>query len=285
MNRPDIYDISHHNTVTDWSLVDDVPIVHKVNEGRFTDPRWRDRAPIIAGRHERFGGYTVLIVSASSIREQCERFVELIAPWWRPGACAQLDVEPWEAYDRPPNAGEIVEAHELLEQWLGRPPAFYFNPRTMPGVLEQVRAQLPDVALWEAHYGRRGHAVAVEHGAVLHQWTSQHPAAGFRSGIDANTILKPAVWDRLCGLDTTTPKEPDMRLIHLANDPAVLLEHGATVTWVQTPPMLDELVRTYGLDPTPATVTPEHLRNRVLVGPNPVGDGVRVRPGMFGATT
>lgn len=218
MRRPDVFDISHHNgkrdgrDVIDWYHVPDVPIVHKVNEGSWIDPLVERRLPIIADRCERFGGYTVLIVSRSTIAEQVERYVDVIRPYWRPGAVTQLDVEPWDQYDRPVDAGEIVEAHDLLERELGRAPALYLNPRQMPGVLEQVRAMRPDVALWEPHYGTGGHLSAVRNRAVLHQWTDSYAADGFHgAGIDANTILDPAAWDRLCGIDHDR-EVTDMRL-------------------------------------------------------------------------
>lgn len=206
--RPDVFDISHHNgkgrdgsDIIDWDQVPAVPIVHKVNEGTFVDPLVLDRLPIIADRHERFGGYTVLIVSRSTIAEQVERFVSIMSLYWRAGACTQLDVEPWPQYPRPVDAGEIVEAHDLIERELGRAPAFYFNPRTMPGVLEQVRRYRPDIALWEPHYGVAGPDIAARNGAVLHQWTSSYAADGFHgAGIDANTILDPLAWDDLCGI-------------------------------------------------------------------------------------
>ena len=211
MNRPDVFDISHHNTITDWSKVEDVPIVHKVNEGTAIDRKVIERLPIIADRHEQFGGYTVLIVSGSSIRKQMEIYERVMGRHWRAGAMTQLDVEPWERYARPVNAEEIVEAHDIHIEMFGRAPALYINPRQMPGVLQQVRAERPDVPLWEPHYGPGGHDSAMANRATLHQWTSRYQSPGFTSGIDANTILLAQNWAKLCGLNlkpTPAPEPP-----------------------------------------------------------------------------
>lgn len=203
MRRADLLDISHHNTVTSWADVPAVPIVHKVNEGTSVDTRFAERMPVLEDRGERFGGYTVLISqSRLGIAGQVERYAELMAPFWRVGACTQLDVEPWPRYNPPAvDAGDIVLAYDTHVDALGRPPALYINPRQMPGVLEQVRAHRPDVVLWEAHYGAGGHASAVANRAAIHQWTSRYAAPGFTAGIDANELLDPAGFDLICGLD------------------------------------------------------------------------------------
>ena len=165
--------------------------------------------PVMEQRHERFGGYTVLIVSASSIRKQLDIYHQHMAPFWRAGACTQLDVEPWAQYNRPVNAEEVVDAYDYHIELFGREPMLYINPRQMPGVLEEVRAYRPDIILWEAHYGRTGELVARSNQATLHQYTSKYPAPGFTNGIDANTILRPADWDRACGLtDVPIPVQP-----------------------------------------------------------------------------
>ena len=217
MNRADLFDLSHHNgtaggeDIIDWDLFPTAPVVHKVNEGTFVDPVVSDRLPIISQRMLMFGGYTVLIVSRSTIREQIERYVDVIGPYWRPGAITQLDVEPWpNAYPRPVEVDEIVEAHDVHVELLGRPPMLYLNPRQMPGVLDKVRAQLPDIGLWEPHYGGFGQQSARRNRAVIHQWTSQYVAPGCPGGIDANTILDADALFDLAGYEDTTPGEPIM---------------------------------------------------------------------------
>lgn len=210
MNSADLIDISHHNTITNWDMVPDVPIVHKVNEGRAVDKQFHNRIPIIEDRTAIFGGYTVLIVSQSTIREQVERYADEIGMWWRTGAFTQLDVEPWpERYPRPVNAEEILEAAEVHDQLFGpNRVMLYINPRQMPGVLEEVRRHR-DIPLWEPHYGSLGHNVALRNRATIHQWTSKYPMPGFASGIDVNTIMQRDILDATCGL-TTHPKENDM---------------------------------------------------------------------------
>lgn len=106
----DLYDISHHQTITTWDAVPVTPIVHKVNEGTAVDTKVRQRLPRIADRTELFGGYTVLIVSRSTIRQQLETYAQVIGPYWRDGAFTQLDIEPWDRYPRPVTTDEIIEA-------------------------------------------------------------------------------------------------------------------------------------------------------------------------------
>ena len=227
MATVDVFDISHHNTIESWAEVDDVPIVHKVNEGTAVDRKVIGRMPTIAGRHEQFGGYTVLIKSASSIRKQLEIYERVMGPHWRAGAMTQLDVEPWERYSRPVNADEIIEAHSIHVGMFGRAPALYINPRQMPGVLEEVRAEIPDVVLWEPHYGHDGRRVAMSNRATIHQWTSKYQAAGFTGGIDANEILLDQNWAKVCGLNLapTPDPEPEPPIKELLMDTAIIWNH------------------------------------------------------------
>src|SRR5262245_43446199 len=111
--EPDLYDISHNNEILNWDDVAEIPIVHKVNEGTALDTKFRERIDRISQRTEIFGGYTVLIISASSIRKQIETYVRKIEKFWRDGAFTQLDVEPWAIYPRPVNVDEVEEAQAV----------------------------------------------------------------------------------------------------------------------------------------------------------------------------
>jgi hypothetical protein len=211
----DLLDISHHNTITDWDLVPDVPIVHKVNEGNAVDRQVLNRMPIIESRTTIFGGYTVLIVSGSSIRQQVERYADIMEPFWRPGAFTQLDIEPWERYERPVSTEEIIEAGEVHDELFG-PGRFtaYINPNQLPKQYDQLhRSGWLRNRLWLPNYSKDGPKQAVTRRAVVHQYTSRATVPGFTAGIDANKVYN---WDALrsiAGISTPTtppPSEDDM---------------------------------------------------------------------------
>lgn len=214
---PDLYDISHHNTISDWGKVDQVPIVHKVNEGKAIDTKWVGRAPIIAGRSEIFGGYTVLIVSSSTIRQQIEMYARHIEPHWRDGAFTQLDVEPWEQYPRPVNCDEICEAAAVHDELLGPDRCtVYINPNQMPGTFhEWHQLNAGRRPLWLPNYSANGANEAQRWGATLHQYTDKYKAPGFSGGIDANKVLDRSALDQVCNLNQPTPPPPgdDMKTL------------------------------------------------------------------------
>lgn len=209
---PDLLDISHHQRDIDWQRAPLLPIVHKVNEGRAVDRKIVERLPIIAGRTEIFGGYTVLIVSSSTIRQQIEQYARIIEPHWRPGAFTQLDVEPWAGYPRAVNHDEIAEAQAVHDELLGADRlAVYINPNQLSATFREWRKANPDRPLWLPNYSKNGPAKAAELDATLHQYTSSWPAAGIGpGGIDANTIRKPDTLQRICALAASPPKEPTM---------------------------------------------------------------------------
>lgn len=207
MAGPDLFDISHHNTVLDWDDVDALPVVHKVNEGTKIDDEFATRMPVIERRTEIFGGYTVLIVSASSIRKQIETYAHKMEPFWRDGAFTQLDVEPWykqdgtPAYKRWPNVDEIEEAQAVHDELLGRGRCtVYINPNQLPDTFQSwYRRNHPERPFWLPDYSRNGADAAARHSAAFHQYTARHQARGFRVGhldehgkrigIDANRVL------------------------------------------------------------------------------------------------
>lgn len=205
----DLLDISHHNPITSWDDVPDIPIVHKVNEGTAIDRRVRERLPIIAARHELFGGYTVLIVSRSSIRKQIETYASIMEPFWRDGAITQLDIEPWEGYSRPVSTDEIMEAGAVHDELFG-PGRYlaYINPNQLPRQYDELhRSGWLDDKLWLPNYSRTGPDQARARGAVVHQYTSRASVPGFQSGIDANKVYKPDVLRSVARLDTVEPPE------------------------------------------------------------------------------
>lgn len=204
MPRFDAFDISHHNTITNPSAVPDVMLaVHKVNEGRAVDRRFAERMPWMRDRFPRWGGYTVLIVSTSTIREQVENYVRLMEPFWGDGACSQLDVEPWEGYPRPVSADEVLEARDHHVRLLGREPFIYINPNQLPRQFAMLRAADPDFPLWLPNFSRSGQDAAAQLGAVCHQWTDEYACPGFAYGIDANEVRDVSTLDRLCGMEDT----------------------------------------------------------------------------------
>lgn len=214
----DLYDISRHQVTVDWSKVDPVPIVHKVNEGRAVDGRWRERAPIIAGRHRIFGGYTVLIVSASTIRQQIEYYAREVEPVWRDGAFTQLDVEPWASYSRPVNADEILEAADHHDRLLGPDRcSVYINPNQMPGTFQAwYTANRGARPLWLPNYSPGGATQAARWKAAIHQYTSSYKAPGFAQLIDANAVLAWAELERICNLDQPPPAPPPEEDVDMA---------------------------------------------------------------------
>lgn len=208
MPRVDGIDISHHNTVTDWSQVPDFRFaIHKINEGTAIDRRWAERMPVMRDKFEMYGGYTVLIYSpgGSSIRKQMETYARLIEPYWGDGAFTQLDVEPWKQYPRPVNADEIDEARTHHFRLLGRDAIVYMNPRQMPGEYNVWRARNPHAPYWEAHYGKSGVATTIANRATIHQWTSTYRCPGFTAGIDANEVRDWATVERIANLNPTPP--------------------------------------------------------------------------------
>ena len=215
----DLLDISRHQVTIDWPKVPDVPIVHKVNEGRAIDPTWVGRAPIISGRHRIFGGYTVLIVSASTIRQQIEMYARHIEPWWRDGAFTQLDVEPWTSYSRPVNADEILEAAAIHDQLLGVDRcAVYINPNQMPGTFQAwYTANRGARPLWLPNYSPGGATQAARWKATIHQYTSSYRCPGFAQLVDANAVLSWADLERICNLDQPVPEpEPPQEVDDMA---------------------------------------------------------------------
>lgn len=207
---PDLFDISRHQRTIDWAKVGPVPIVHKVNEGRTVDPRVRERLPIISTRTELFGGYTVLIVSASTIRQQVETYVREIERYWRPGAFTQLDVEPWAQYDRPINVDELEEAQAVHDELLGPGRCtVYINPNVMPREFASWRTRNPHRPLWLPNYSSKGPEQAKRLRAIVHQYTDKHQAPGFAELIDANTVLDRAELERVAGLTRPTPPPGD----------------------------------------------------------------------------
>lgn len=198
----DLIDISHHNSITGWDQVPTVPIVHKVNEGTAIDRQVRARLPRIAERTEVFGGYTVLIVSASSIRRQLEIYADVMEPYWRDGAFTQLDIEPWDRYPRPVSTEEIVEAGAVHDEIFG-PGRFaaYINPNQLPRQFAELdRAGWLTGRLWLPDYSADGAEQAERRGAVIHQYTSSARVPGFVAGIDANRVLDRAALERLTNL-------------------------------------------------------------------------------------
>ena len=208
---PDLYDISRYQASIDWKLVPDVPIVHKVNEGKAIDPTFVGRAPIISSRHRIWGGYTVLIVSASTIRQQIEMYARHVEPWWRDGACTQLDVEPWLGrYPRPVNCDEILEAAAVHDELLGADRcSVYINPNQMPGTFQQwYTANRGRRPLWLPNYSPGGATQAARWKAAIHQYSSTQRAPGFAQLVDANDVLSWAELERICNLDKPKPAPP-----------------------------------------------------------------------------
>jgi hypothetical protein len=205
---PDLLDISRYQVTIDWPKVPDVPIVHKVNEGKAIDPTWVGRAPLISGRHRIFGGYTVLIVSASTIRQQIEMYARHIEPWWRDGAFTQLDVEPWPGrYPRPVNAAEIAEAAAVHDELLGVDRCtVYINPNQMPGTFQEwYTANRGRRPLWLPNDSPGGATQAARWKATLHQYTSSYQCPGIAQRVDANAVLSWADLERVCNLDHPAP--------------------------------------------------------------------------------
>ncbi len=227
MAGADLYDISHHNTVLDWDQVDDVPVVHKVNEGTKVDSQFDARMPIIEQRTEIFGGYTVLIVSRSTIRKQIETYAAKMEPFWRDGAFTQLDVEPWfgadgrPLYERWPGVDEIEEAQAVHDELLGRGRCtVYINPNQLPDTFALWhRRNHPERPLWLPNYSKDGPTQAGRHGAAFHQYTARCQANGFRVGhldahgkqigIDANRVLDHAALLRVTNLSGRGEPQPD----------------------------------------------------------------------------
>lgn len=218
---PDLLDISRYQVTIDWRLVPDVPIVHKVNEGKAIDAAFVGRAPIISGRHRMWGGYTVLIVSASTIRQQVEMYARHVEPWWRDGAFTQLDVEPWPGrYLRPVNADEIAEAAAVHDELLGGDRvSVYINPNQMPGTFQEwYTANRGHRPLWLPNYSAGGATQAARWKAALHQYTSTAKVPGFSQSVDANAVLSWADVERICHL--TPPEEEPMPKI-IIDDPVL----------------------------------------------------------------
>lgn len=224
---PDLLDISRHQVTIDWAQVPDVPIVHKVNEGRAVDRTWAERAPIIAGRHLIFGGYTVLIVSSSTIRQQIEIYARTVEPVWRDGAFTQLDIEPWTAYQRPVNCDEILEAAAIHDELLGADRcAVYINPNQMPGTFQKwYTANRGARPFWLPNYSAGGATQAHRWGAAIHQYSSTYRCPGFAEFVDANAVLSWADVERICNLHHPPAPAPppveedDMKI--LINDTVV----------------------------------------------------------------
>lgn len=223
MTTPDLLDISRYQATIDWTQVPDVPIVHKVNEGKAIDRRWAERAPIISNRHLMFGGYTVLIVSASTIRQQIETYAEAVDPCWRDGACTQLDIEPWAGrYPRPVNVDEILEAAAVHDELLGADRvSVYINPNEMPGTFQQwYTANKGERPLWLPDYSPGGATQAHRWNAAIHQYSSTYRCPGFTQLVDANAVLSWAELERICNLNHPAPpivEDDDMAKI-LIND-------------------------------------------------------------------
>lgn len=224
-SAPDMFDISHHNVVLDWDAVDPVPVVHKVNEGTAIDRQFAERMPIIADRHEIFGGFTVLIVSASTIRQQVETYASKMLPFWRDGAFTQLDVEPWfnedgtPKYERPVNAEEIELAQQVHDELFGAGRCtVYINPNQLASTFDRwYRENHPERPLWLPNYSASGPTEAARLGAALHQYTDAFQAGGFqvghirngkRVGIDANRVLDQDALSRVTNLATTHERVP-----------------------------------------------------------------------------
>lgn len=218
----DLIDISHHQNITKWADVPKVPIVHKVNEGTFVDYRFESRMKTISTRTEIFGGYTVLIRSRSSIRQQIEKYYQLMYPFWRDGAFTQMDVEPWPGYSETVDADDVVEACEIHDELFGNGRCciyINFNQEGMREVYDDLNRHgemqrrghwMPDYRDRDGHSGR-GARAAETAGAFIHQFTSRYEAAGFSSGIDGNVVRD---WDHLNKIanrkeNLPMPSEPD----------------------------------------------------------------------------
>lgn len=215
MPRIDLIDLSHHNAVSSPAALGDLPIWHKVNEGRSVDSAVKARLTWITDR-PRWGGYTVVLPEApgrSTIRQQLQTYADVVGPHWGPGAGTQLDVESWHngteyRYGRPVTADEIDEAVAVHVELFGRPPIVYAN-RNEPGMADVFRvwrARHPTHPYWMPNYGRSGAAAAVQLRADVWQWSSTRPLPGVASGC-ANEVINPAALDVVCGL-TTQPGTP-----------------------------------------------------------------------------
>lgn len=221
---PDLLDISRYQATIDWAQVPDVPIVHKVNEGKAIDRRWSERAPIISNRHLMFGGYTVLIVAASTIRQQIETYAEAVDPWWRDGACTQLDIEPWPGrYPRPVNVEEILEAADVHDELLGADRvSVYINPNQMPGTFQQwYTANKGERPLWLPNYSPGGATQAHRWKAAIHQYSSTFRCPGFTQLVDANAVLSWAELERIANLTHPAPPPGDDMPKILIDDPVL----------------------------------------------------------------
>jgi GH25 family lysozyme M1 (1,4-beta-N-acetylmuramidase) len=248
VSTPDLLDISRYQTTIDWGKVPDLPIVHKVNEGLAIDRTWADRARIISNRHLIFGGYTVLVVSKSTIRQQIETYARAIEKVWRDGAFTQLDIEPWPGrYTRPVNCAEILEAAAVHDELLGVDRcAVYINPNQMPGTFQAWYTANRDARpLWLPNYSPGGDTQAHRWGAAIHQYSSTYTCPGFAQFVDANRVLSWAELERICNLTHPAPPPPheddDMAKI-LIEDPvlgAVFTHDGDPVA----PEDLDALKR------------------------------------------
>jgi hypothetical protein len=229
MPTRDLLDISHHNEILSWADVPHIPIVHKVNEGTAIDRRIRSRMPVIESRTEIFGGYTVLIVSQSTIRQQIEQYASIMNQYWRDGAFTQLDVEPWARYPRPVNSDEIDEAIAVHDEIFGVGRCcVYINPNQMPREYGAWRASNPSFPMWLPDYSRDGHEQAVARDAFLWQWTSRNEVPGFRGGIDANEVLDPTTLRFVAGLDQHQPQPPPTGGAMIASNLRLLDTRGST---------------------------------------------------------
>lgn len=223
MPRVDLIDISHYQTVTDWALLEGVPIFHKVNEGRAIDTAVRDRLPRLADRPV-FGGYTVLMPEGdgrSSIREQVEIYADVIGPYWRAGAGTQLDVEAWWTaagyrYGRPVNADEVDEANAVHVELLGRPAFTYLNrnEKGMLAVFNTWRRRNPAAPYWMPGYSAGISAAAAQLlAADVWQFSSSGTVAGISGRCDVNELLNPAALELVCGVTTQHEEETAMPVL------------------------------------------------------------------------
>lgn len=169
-----------YNTVTDWRAVRDSGIEFawiKLSDG---DTNRDDYGYVAAGRGVgiAMGGYHY--AQPGDPVAQANRLVD------RCIATGALELAPALDLESPfvPGPAAVNFAVGFLRQLAarGHVPVFYANNNMLSGVLNAVRAAVPDVKVWGAAYGSN---LTVPHD--VHQYTSTGSVPGIVGNVDRNT--------------------------------------------------------------------------------------------------
>jgi lysozyme len=231
MSEPKVLDLSHHNTVSDWSEVIEsgiVGIIHKATEGSsFVDSTYAQRAHDAQSAGLKWGAYHFL--RPGDMRQQAQHFVNT----------AGDDIELYAA----DHEDEGVSLNDLknflieVELLTGRKPIIYSGHVLKEQLEGKGRdAALAEYRLWLAHYTSGAPTWPEEtwESWWLWQYSDQESCPGCGGSIDCNSYegtdeqLR-TEWAGEEEAPAPAP-EPEMETITIAFTVTITAPKGAVIT-------------------------------------------------------